>query len=58
MDTDCRVPVVRKYNNYLYYRQHIHLYNERYKEKREREKKEELDRKYYYNYWKNCEWKK
>jgi hypothetical protein len=53
-----KVILVSKYNYYKYYDMRRHIYHLNYQEKKQREADDKTPKNYYYNYWKNCEWKK
>ena len=57
MESD-KVILVSKYNYYKYYDMRRHIYRLNYQEKKQREADDTTPKNYYYNYWKNCEWKK
>ncbi len=57
MESD-KVILVSKYNYYKYYDMRKHIYRLNYQEKKQREADDKTPKNYYYDYWKNCEWKK
>jgi hypothetical protein len=56
-ESDRVIPICR-YNYSRYYDMRKHIYRLNYEEKKRRQEESKVDKNYYYDYWKNCMWKK
>jgi len=58
MDDNQRVTPIGKHNYYMYYEIHKHICSFNYQEKKRKKAEDTTPKDYYFNYFKNCEWKK